>query len=268
VTNPFGGHAGADQGRGYAKPLTGSRRTDLLDARTGARVEDELLIHIHSQFRSMITIGAFPCVLARSAFNRDAYRFGLYEAMDSLDSIAALCADLYEFVEEQPQIDGFSSFIVCFLGPIPRSEQEYEQLLWQLLQRLHEQDHDYFEWDPSTSDDPSNPAFSFSFAGRSFFIVGMHAHSARYSRRFPYPVLVFNAHRQFEQLRSDGEFEKYQRAIRERDIRLQGHINPSLANYGDDSEARQYSGRLVEADWLCPFQPRRRRAGGDTPAES
>jgi len=29
-----------------------------------------------------------------------------------------------------------------------------------------------------------------------------------------------------------------------------------LAAHGEASEARQYSGRAVEADWVCPFRPR------------
>ena len=40
---------------------------------------------------------------------------------------------------------------------------------------------------------------------------------------------------------------------------LQGTINPNLADFGDASEARQYSGRAVEANWTCPFRPRRPR---------
>ncbi|MNR56963.1 YqcI/YcgG family protein [compost metagenome] len=44
-----------------------------------------------------------------------------------------------------------------------------------------------------------------------------------------------------------------QDAIRTRDIALQGSINPVLARFGEASEARQYSGRAVEADWQCPF---------------
>jgi hypothetical protein len=44
-----------------------------------------------------------------------------------------------------------------------------------------------------------------------------------------------------------------QEAIRQRDIALQGSINPVLARFGEASEARQYSGRAVESNWKCPF---------------
>jgi hypothetical protein len=37
---------------------------------------------------------------------------------------------------------------------------------------------------------------------------------------------------------------------------LAGSVNPMLARHGETSEARQYSGRVVEADWRCPLQGR------------
>jgi hypothetical protein len=37
---------------------------------------------------------------------------------------------------------------------------------------------------------------------------------------------------------------------------LQGSLNPNLADFGEQSEARQYSGRATEADWVCPFHRR------------
>ena len=48
-----------------------------------------------------------------------------------------------------------------------------------------------------------------------------------------------------------------QAATRARDIELQGSINPNLADFGEASEARQYSGREVEDQWQCPYDFRR-----------
>ena len=67
--------------------------------------------------------------------------------------------------------------------------------------------------------------------------------------------MVFNFHDQFENLRSAGKYTGMQNAVRDRDIHLQGAINPILARFGDASEARQYSGRAVAEDWKCPFSP-------------
>ena len=98
------------------------------------------------------------------------------------------------------------------------------------------------------SDDPDDPLFSFSFGGRAFFVVGLHPHSSRMSRSFRWPALVFNPHSQFGRLRGEGRFERIQHAIREREIAVQGSLNPNLADFGERSEARQYSGRAVESD--------------------
>ena len=36
-------------------------------------------------------------------------------------------------------------------------------------------------------------------------------------------------------------------------MQLQGSINPMLSDFGEATEARQYSGRAVEDDWRAPF---------------
>jgi FPC/CPF motif-containing protein YcgG len=248
-TNPFL-NAVATENSCYCRPEpsvpSGLIRVD------GGKPSD-LVAHVHSQFKAMIISGGFPCVLGRSALKNDSYRFAFYDDMTSADSVQGLCHDLFDFVQEQPLTYEFSTFVTCFCNPQPQSESHFEKLLWELLQALHDQDSVHHEWDPSTSSDPENGQFSFSFAGRSYFVVGLHHGSSRFSRRFTYPTVVFNAHYQFENLKKENKFEHFQKVIRGFDTRLQGNINPSLTDYGDDSEARQYSGRLVEKNWKCPF---------------
>jgi FPC/CPF motif-containing protein YcgG len=118
------------------------------------------------------------------------------------------------------------------------------------LHRLHALDTQH--WDPAVSSDPADPHFSFSFSGRGFFVVGLQPSGPRWARTFPWPTLVFNAHDQFERLREQGQFERIQEVIRDRDVQLEGDVNPNLANFGEHTEARQYSGRPVEGAWKCP----------------
>jgi hypothetical protein len=40
--------------------------------------------------------------------------------------------------------------------------------------------------------------------------------------------------------------------IRDRDREIEGDINPNLANFGEHTEARQYSGRAIHGEWQCP----------------
>jgi FPC/CPF motif-containing protein YcgG len=93
----------------------------------------------------------------------------------------------------------------------------------------------------------------------------MHPESSRIARKFRWPTLVFNPHEQFEQLRVDGKWKRLQHTIRERDLQLQGSINPMLSDFGEATEARQYAGRAVAANWRAPFQAIRRMAAGKCP---
>jgi hypothetical protein len=145
------------------------------------------------------------------------------------------------------------AFVAVFPERAPRSELAFERRLWAQLQRLHEHESATVPWDGSVSDDADDPMFAFSFAECAYFVVGLHAGASRISRRFRWPALVFNPHSQFGRLRGEGRFARMQQAIRSREMAVQGSLNPNLADFGERSEARQYSGRPVEQDWKCPF---------------
>lgn len=212
---------------------------------------------IHDSFRALVLNPKFACVAAKSAFNQCSYRMGVYGDIAAPDTTLGLAYDLCTFVREQPGFgQGFSTFVASFTGPTIASEHDFETLLWRQLQALHDLDHQHHAWDATVSDNPDDGSFSFSFAGRAFFIVGLHAASSRWTRRFAWPTLVFNAHEQFEQLRHSGKYERIQQVIRTRDQQLQGTINANLSDFGERSEARQYSGRVVEEQWRCPFHRR------------
>lgn len=218
---------------------------------------------VHESFRALVLNPAFSCVGAKSAVRRGGYHFGLYAEMGSSGATAGLAYDLFDFVEKRGDLDGeFSSFVACFEEPVGDNEAGFEKLLWAQLQRLHEEDRRHHRWAPSVSPDPEDPEFAFSFAERAFFVVGLHPASSRFARRFAWPTLVFNAHHQFERLREEGRYGRMQEIIRSRERRLQGNLNPNLADFGVRSEARQYSGRPVEDNWRCPFHS----GGGDGPS--
>ncbi|MBC7945133.1 MAG: YqcI/YcgG family protein [Burkholderiales bacterium] len=233
-----------------------------------AAYQDEELIHplaphlapsslteqVHESFRQLVLDPKFSCVGAKSAIARGSYRLGQYGTLASVEATAGLAYDLYEFVQDQAGFEGeFSTLFATFTDPVPGTEKEFESLLWAQLQRLHELDRAHHRWDPAVSSDPDDPEFSFSFAERGFFVVGLHPKSSRLTRRFAWPTLVFNLHEQFERLRESGHYKRMQSVIRERELALQGSINANLSNFGEQSEARQYSGRRVEAGWRCPF---------------
>lgn len=217
---------------------------------------DMRLTAAHEALRAHVLGEGFPCVGARSSFNRRDYRFGLFPRLASDGAVRAVCHDLYEFCHEFPVIeDHFLSFIAMFDLSGIESEQHFETLLWRQLQAMHELDQRFYAWDPTLDSDPEGHNFSFSIGGRGMFVVGLHPHASRLARTFGYATLVFNPHQQFDRLRERGKFEQMKTMIRARDMAYQGSLNPVLANFGDSSEARQYSGRAVPADWKCPFHP-------------
>ncbi|MDB6164308.1 MAG: hypothetical protein JWL98_1740 [Xanthomonadaceae bacterium] len=204
-------------------------------------------------FRARITEASFPCVGAKSALAQDGVSFDacgdLLEAHDDI----ALVASLQAFALDAADDDVFLSKVVLFPATPQLDELAFEQALWTRLQALHRLDAVRFAWDPSVSSDPDSPRFSLSIGVRGFYVVGLHPGASRAARRFPFAALVFNLHSQFEALRADGRYAKLRDVITQRDIAYSGSRNPMLAMYGEQSEARQYSGRRVGADWRCPF---------------
>jgi FPC/CPF motif-containing protein YcgG len=215
-----------------------------------------LTILVHDAFKGLALNERFSCVAGRAAIRRNAYRFGLYERLGSAGSAADLACDLTRFVEEPDLRDQpLTTFVASFVDPVPADEAEFERLLWATLQHLT--DADAAPWSADAQPEPDDPAFSFSFNGIGFFIVGLHARSSRFARRFAWSTLVFNPHAQFDRLRQEGRYNRLRDVIRARDVGLQGTPNPMLRDFGEESEARQYSGREVGEAWKCPFHARR-----------
>jgi uncharacterized protein len=230
------------------------QQSNLVPFVATARV-DPFLFKAHEQFRALVMRPEFSCLGAKAAFHDEAYGFGIYKELGSAKSTAGLCFDLFNFLQQQDTLrHQYATFVAVFRKPLGLNETQFERQLWKQLQKLHRADASWFNWDPDVSSDPEDPYFSFSFAGQAFYIVGMHGNSSRLARRFPWPALVFNPHEQFEQLRADGKWKRMQQTIRSREFALQGSVNPMLTEFGEESEARQYSGRAVPDDWRVPLR--------------
>ncbi|MEP6897221.1 MAG: guanitoxin biosynthesis heme-dependent pre-guanitoxin N-hydroxylase GntA [Rhodanobacter sp.] len=195
----------------------------------------------------------FPCLGAKAALAHSQIRMIDAGDLQSADHDQAIVAQLQQFASHAEADTLFVSFVVLFAPAPILSEFVFEQALWQRLQSMHAIDRRQFDWDPRVSCDPKSAHFSLSMGGKGFFVIGLHPGASRPARRFRQPALVFNLHSQFEQLRSDGRYEKLRAAIIARDVALAGSPNPMLAIHGRESQARQYSGRQVDSGWSCPF---------------
>lgn len=208
------------------------------------------------RFRAFVKRPDFPCVGAKSALARQQMHIiiarDITSGWDDLRIYPPLCK-LAEDYKRSPAL--FQTIVAIFEEPGHLDEEGFEEALWARVQSLSDKD----EWlgqkpDPRVSSDPESPHFSLSFAGEAFFVVGLHPKASRPARRFERPCLVFNLHDQFEQLRTEGRYETLRQSILQRDVDLAGSINPMIERHGAGSEARQYSGRVVDEAWLCPFR--------------
>lgn len=225
------------------------------------QVSDPLLATFRRRIEAFVQAPSFPCIGARSAINSGRADFGLYRGLGQGGGIAALCGDLAGFARRNVQPGDMPTTFLALFDDTVADEQEFEARLWQHLQDLHAHDRDFHPWDPAVSNDPDSEDFSYSVGGRAFFVVGLHPTASRLARRAPMPCMAFNLHDQFLELRSSGKYAKLARVIREREVALQGDLNPMLTEFGQASEARQYSGRVSPAGWRCPFHGGGHRAG-------
>ena len=209
------------------------------------------------RFRTFLSGPDYPCVGARAALAKGQVRYFVGDDLGSADDDRRLLAALYEFIEDYRRTRQlYSTFVALFEGPRDIGESAFERILWDRLAALHTLDRETFGWDPEVSPDPQSPEFSYSLRAEAMFVVGMHPQASRTARRFAYPALIFNLHDQFERLRQQGTYDSMCDTIRDRDTELDGDINPMLAEFGEDSEAGQYSGRSVDDDWQCPMTPK------------
>jgi len=208
-----------------------------------------------ASFIAFIADPAFPCVGAKSALNSGSQILRVYQELGAKQCATELARDLEAFIfSDVRRTNAFATFVAMFREPRALAEKQFEELLWLALQQLHQIDAVRHAWNAKVSSDTANARFAFNFASEPLYVVGLHSGSSRHARKFPWPTLVFNPHEQFERLRHDGNWMKMQQTIRRRDIALQGSTNPMLSDFGEQSEARQYSGRAVDADWSPPFK--------------
>ena len=209
-----------------------------------------------SEFFDFIKDASFPCVGAKSALVQDAIETLVMSDFENESKDLALYLALLDFGEnldlDSPIV---RSFAAIFAQTTVGNEIEFEAMLWNRLRLIHKLDTFMgTPWDDTTDGDPHSPKFSMSIGGTSFFIIGLHPNASRPARRFKYPTFIFNSTAQFEKLRRDGRFDKMRDIIRARDKELAGNINPMLNDFGEKSEARQYSGRVLPDDWEPPFE--------------
>lgn len=213
----------------------------------------------------MVLSSGFPCNGAKAALNIDSYRLGIYDTFSSGD-VRLLAGDLTTYIAEYSAVPvvrpksihgdwisldrTYATFLACFKEEPVCDETVFEERLWAVLENLRNLDR--FPPPAGFSIDPAKDDFAFCFGGEAFFVAAFHPGSWRWSRRFIFPLLVFNMHKQFEGLKGSGKFYQLRDTIRDNDKSLQGSDNDLVADHGDKSEAPQYAMRRCPVDWKPP----------------
>lgn len=211
-------------------------------------------------FRNHVTDADFPCVGAKSALARGSLKLivchDITSAWDDLRIHSALLDWSHDYARNP---EGFRSLGIIFRAARELDEAGFEHHMWDRIQSLSDKD-DWLDqgYDDAVSSDPDDPHFGLSFGGEAYFVVGLHPNASRPARRFERPAMIFNLHDQFETLRKMGRYERMREAILHRDEALAGSINPMLTRHGEASAAAQYSGRVVDDTWQCPFSDPRK----------
>lgn len=209
---------------------------------------------VAESYFSFIDDKEFPCVAAKAAYSREQIRVLVCDHIACPKDDYSIIQFLYNFIDEyRASAKLYNSAVVIFKGPTECSEEQFEQLMWQRLQAISDFDATRHSWDQRVSNDPSHADFSFSIKEEAFYIIGLHPGSSRKARRFKHPALVFNPHDQFEKLRQLEKYATMKDTVRKRDQAFSGSINPMLADFGESSEAFQYSGKVYDKEWKCPF---------------
>ncbi len=213
--------------------------------------------------RALTTLVAepnFPCVGAKSALAQGNLAVLAAGSLESAEDDLRIHRRLVAWSRmDRALSSGMRSLAVVFDGPTRLEELRFEGLLWERLGALLALDrHAGHPRAAGFSADPADPDFALSFGGAAYFAVGLHPGASRRARRMAFPTIVFNLHAQFRALRAEGRYERMREVILARDAAYDGSPNPMLARHGEISEARQYSGRAVGEEWVCPLSRRSR----------
>lgn len=210
---------------------------------------------LNHQFVQFITQPKFPCIGAKAALAQGG--LGMLFADDIASSRddhaihAAMVVEATKVIKNDPIL---RSFVVIFDADHNLDECAFEMALWQRLTGLAAIDaKNNTPWAGDASANVAEPDYAMSVGGVAYFVIGLHPKASRAARRFSQCALVFNAHQQFQTMRADGRYKRFQATNRARELAISGSTNPMLREFGHGSEASQYSGREVDAAWICPF---------------
>ena len=144
----------------------------------GRHALSEFHTHAFDLFSKAVLYPSFPCVGAKQVLHQNAVAFvAAPMPMTHNEAGEYLCRCLYRWSEDidypQYQVNSamkFITMIIVFPEMNFVDETEAEELLWQLLGRVHEHDRMHYDWTAESTRCVYDDRFSMSIGGYAHFI--------------------------------------------------------------------------------------------------
>ena len=135
----------------------------------------------------------FPVPVGEGMPYRKYTRYFVADQMYSSKNDENILHFLYSVIEEiRSSKQNAYNAVVLFKGPDMQTEDDFEYLLGERLRALVELDSWQFSMGGGITGEYPYSDFSLDLKGETLNIMGLHGLSARKTRRFPFPAIVFS----------------------------------------------------------------------------
>ena len=205
----------------------------------------------------------FPCYFGVDSEEEGWPLYTFCDSMTDEESLFALRDTILEYLNVYRDYSERASLVVFFKPSDEQlTEEEYNEIFWDILQFLHDSDPE--PWPDEIPTDPDTPKWEFCFGGEPIFpTCRAPFYEKRKSRLNPHGLEITVQPRTiFEGITADTEAgQRARRIIRER-LEEYDEVppHPDIGNWGekDDREWKQYMlpERNDESHTDCPFEVR------------
>ncbi len=227
--------------------------------------------YAHDYVVRLVKGETFPCILGQTATKTNQYSFCAYDNITDPQVAEGVLYDIVRFqhdfeVPAKPKGPRgiFRAVLAAFQGPEIKDEIHGAEVLYTLLNNMHEINSQHYEWTEGFSNNPQSPDFGFSAGESAYFIAYLHPKASVPARRSGVNFIVFNSHHVIEAFKATGmdNYAKAKSIIRGRQVQP---IHPYLGDHGAVEEWRQYALLNPDPETEAEELELRKRILGDPP---
>ncbi|EMA41228.1 YqcI/YcgG family protein [Halococcus hamelinensis] len=197
------------------------------------------------EFRETMRNSRYPCYFAVNAERDDSARYLFAENARDRDTLLKIREGLQQYLQRYRSIAERTTLVI-FFGPAAeeRSERDYHEQFWRVLEFLHRRDPE--PWPADIPTEPDDPEWEFCFAGEPMFVVGRAPfYTDRRSRYTPYGLeITIQPRETLDDIRGDTVEGQRIRSVIEGRLDEYDDVapHPSISDYGDPHtrEWKQY----------------------------